>query len=178
LARHCAEETARYRLGQSLTHATATSCSAAQRNAAQKFDSRDYFAINLDDEYLDLYDFARLIKQNVPDAGVQAAAQGVMDAVTAFVVAERHESGYYQQYPYWDLDDAHGVAIYFPPASGGWDYNGYMSHIFRFTAEGQWDEFLLDYFGLMGLPPETPVDPGLPPMLARPHVVYLPIVIR
>jgi hypothetical protein len=148
------------------------------RDAAQKFDSRDYFVIDLDDEYLDLYDLARLIAQNVPDAGVQAAAQGVMDAVTTFVVAERHESGYYQQYPYWDLDDAHGVAIYFPPASGGWDYNDYMSHVFRFTAEGQWDEFLLDYFGLMGLPPETPVDPGLPPMLAKPYVVYLPVIVR
>jgi hypothetical protein len=149
------------------------------RDAAQKFDSQDYYVIDLRDEYLDLYSFAQLIKQNIPDNTVKNAAQGVMDAVTAIVVAERHESGYYKDYPYWDLDDAHGVSIYFPPASGGWDYDPYMSHVlFRFTADGQWDEFLQAYFGVIGLPPETPVDPGLPPMFSIPYSVYLPIIIR
>jgi len=55
---------------------------------------------NLGPALLALYEVARLIKQNVPDSGVQACAQGVMDAVTTFVLAERHEGGYYQQYPY------------------------------------------------------------------------------
>ena len=148
------------------------------RDATQKFDSRDYFVIDINDEYLDLYDFARLIKQNVPDDGVKNAAQGVMDAVNAFVVAERHESGYYEDHPYWDLDDAHGVSIYFPSASSGWGYNDYMGHVFRFTAEGQWDEFLQAYYGVMGLPPETPIDPGVPPVLEKSYSVYLPVVIR
>jgi xanthine/CO dehydrogenase XdhC/CoxF family maturation factor len=40
---------------------------SSTRSATQKFDSRDYYAINNDDEYLDLYDLARLLKQNVPD---------------------------------------------------------------------------------------------------------------
>jgi PKD repeat protein len=141
------------------------------RDAAQKFDSQDYLVIDVDDEYLDLYDLARLLQQNIPDSAVQSAAQGVMDAVTALVVAERHASGYYQDYPYWDLDDAHGVSIYFPPVSGGWDYGDYMGHIFRFTAEGGWDEFLLDYYGLLGLPPDEPTDPGLPPVLNQPASV-------
>jgi hypothetical protein len=144
----------------------------------QKFDSRDYYVINNDDEYLDLYDLARLLKQNVPNGGVKDAAQGVMDAVTAFVVAEQHESGYYRDHPYWDLDDAHGVAIYFPSVSGGWGYNDYTSHVFRFTEEGQWDEFLHAYYGLTGLPPEPPTDPGLPPVLNRPYAIYLPMVVR
>jgi len=149
------------------------------RDATQKFDSRNYLVIDNDDQYLDLYDFARLIKQNVPDNSVKNAAQGVMDAVNTLVVAEHHKSDYYRENSqYWDLDDAHGVSIYFPPASGGWDHTSYMSHVFSFTADGEWDEFLQDYFGLMGLPPETPVDPGLPPMLAMPYFVYLPIVVR
>jgi hypothetical protein len=80
---------------------------------------------------------------------------------------------------YWDLDNAHGVSIYFPPRSGSWDYNKYVSHqLFRFTAEGLWDEFLVDYFGAMGLPPESPTEPGLPPMLAPEYKVYLPLVLR
>lgn len=152
------------------------------RDATQKFDSRDYCVIDNNDEYLDLYDFARLIKQNHPDASVKNAAQGVMDAVNMLVIAEHHHSGYVQcdsDTFYWDLDDAHGVSIYFPPASNGWGYDDYMGHVsFRYTVDGQWDEFLQDYFGLMGLPPETPLDPGLPPMLPVLHSVYLPVIIK
>jgi len=151
------------------------------RDATQKLDSRDYLRITLEDEYLDLYDFARLIKQNVPDDTVKNAAQGVMDAIGAvgsgFVVAEHHESGTYDD-TYWDLDDAHGVSIYFPPASGGHGYSDYMGHVFRFTAEGQWDEFLLAYFGAMGLPPMDGDDPGAAPMLEAGYAVYLPVVIK
>jgi PKD repeat protein len=151
---------------------------SSTRSATQKFDSQDYYVINNDDEYLDLYDLARLLKQNVPDQGVKDTAQAVMDAVVAFVIAEQHESGTYQSYPYWDLDDAHGISIYFPPAPGGWDYDDYMSHVFRFTVDSEWDEFLEAYFGLMGLPPTPPTDPGRPPVLDRRCSVYLPVVIR
>jgi uncharacterized repeat protein (TIGR01451 family) len=149
------------------------------RTAAQKFDSRDYYEINDDDEYLDLHDLARLLQQYVDDADVDLAAQQVMDAVMAFVVAERHESGYYRHYPYWDLDDARGVSIFFPRGSGDWEYNDYINHVsFRFTVDTKWDEFLQDYYGVLGLPPEEPVDPGRPPVLELPHRIYLPIVLR
>ena len=152
------------------------------RSATQKFDSRDYFKITDDDEYLDLYHLAQRVKQYVPNSEVQAAAQGVMDAISSgFVVAEHHQSGMWggEEELYWDLDNAHGVSIYFPPRSGSSDYNRYISHqLFRFTAEGDWDEFLVDYFGVMGLPPEQPVEPGLPPMLAPEYKVYLPLVLK
>jgi PKD repeat protein len=142
----------------------------------QRFDSRDYYVINKDDEYLDLYDFAQLLKQNVPDSSVKNAAQGVMEAVTAFVVAEWHESGYYRDHPYWDLEDAHGVSVYFPPEPGGWDWDDYMSHVFHFTEDGEWDEFLQAYLGLIVTPP--PTDPGLPPVLDLSYSVFLPIVVK
>lgn len=152
------------------------------RSATQKFDSRDYYKITDDDEYLDLYHFAQRMKQYVSDSAVQAAAQGVMDALNSgFVVAEHHQSGMWggEEELYWDLDNARGVSIYFPPRSGSSDYSKYISHqLFRFTAEGGWDEFLADYFGVMGLPPEQPTEPGLPPMLAPEFKVYLPVVIR
>lgn len=158
------------------------------RTATQKFDSRHYCEITVDDEYLDLYDFARLIRQNHPDASVKNHAQALMDAVNALVVAERHQSGGLDECKdefdvvhrnvYWDLDDAHGVSIYFPPAPGVWGYDDYTSHVsFRFTVDGQWDEFLQDYFGLMGLPPEEPVDPGLAPMLPVMLRIFLPLVV-
>jgi len=151
------------------------------RSATQKFDSRDYLKITQDDEYLDLYHLGDRLKQYVPNGDVQTAAQGVMDAVTGgFVIVEHHQSGMWagEEELYWDLDNAHGVSIYFPPRSGSNDYNRYITHqLFRFTAEGQWDEFLVDYFGVMGLPPEEPTDPGLPPMLAV-FKVYLPVVIK
>ncbi len=137
------------------------------RDSTQKFDSQDYYRIDNNDEYIDLYDFARLTKQNNPDTIVKSKAQAVMDAIPSFVIAERHQSGYYGGYPYWDLDDAHGTSIYFPPAPSGWGYNDYMAHVFRFTAESEWDEFLQAYFGLMGTPPGEETDPGLPPLLAQ-----------
>jgi len=152
------------------------------RSATQKFDSRDYYKITDDDEYLDLYHFAQRVKQYISNSEVQNAAQGVMNALNAgFVVVEHHQSGMWggEEELYWDLDNAHGVSVYFPPRSGSSDYNKYVSHqLFRFTAESVWDEFLVDYFGAMGLPPETPTEPGLPPMLAPEYKIYLPLVLR
>ncbi|MEM4217369.1 MAG: clostripain-related cysteine peptidase [Candidatus Methanomethylicaceae archaeon] len=149
------------------------------RAATQKFDSRDYFKITDDDEYLDLYHFAKKVKQYVQNSEVQNAAQAVMDALsTGFVVAEHHQSGKYKE-EYWDLDNAHGISIYFPPKPGSSDYSKYIDHqLFQFTVDGQWDEFLKDYFGVLGLPPESPTEPELPPMLAPEFKIYLPLVIK
>lgn len=152
------------------------------RSATQKFDSRDYYKITDDDEYLDLYHLAQRVKQYVSNSEVQAAAQGVIDALNSgFVVVEHHQSGMWggEEELYWDLDNAHGVSIYFPPRSGSSDYNKYISHqLFRFTADGQWDDFLVDYFGALGLPPESPTEPELPPMLAPEYKIYLPLVLK
>jgi tripartite motif-containing protein 71 len=148
------------------------------RSAAQKFDSREFYRITDDDEYLDLYHFAQKVREYAPDGAVQTAAQGVMDAVRSFVIAERHQSGTFQDV-FWDLDRAHGIGIYFPPRSGAQTYTRYINHeLFQFTADGVWDEFLKDYFGIVALPPEEPVDVEAPPMLSPPQRVYLPLVVR
>jgi hypothetical protein len=53
-----------------------------------------------------------------------------------------------------------------------------MDHIsFRFTVDSTWDEFLKDYYGVMGLPPQPGTNPGIPPMLV-PHTIHLQTVIR
>ena len=153
------------------------------RTATQKFDSRDYYKITNEDEYLDVYDFAQRIKQNVSNGTVQSAAQGVMDAINGgFVVVESHQSGTYNlggTELYWDLDGSHGVSMYFPSVSGGYGYSDYVNNIlFSFTADSQWDEFLGDFFGVMGLPPGNPNDPGLPPFMSPGFNIYLPLIIR
>ena len=63
-----------------------------------------------------------------------------------------------------------------PPGPGGWGYNDYMDHVFSFTLDRQWDDFLQSYYGAMGLPPESPSDPGTPPVLESPFTVYFPFI--
>ena len=151
-------------------------------SATQKFDSRDYFRLTNEDEYLDLYDFARRIRQNITNTSVRAAADGVMTAIASVVISESHQSGTYRvdgADVYWDLDGSHGVSIYYPPVSGSNDYNNYVNHtLYSFTADSAWDNLLVDYFGVMGLPPEPPGGPGLPPMLRGRTFVYLPLAQR
>lgn len=150
------------------------------RNNVQTFDSRNYQVLDSTDEYIDLYHFAELVKASISDGTVQNAAQAVMDAIGAAMVAEHHRSG---QDPwsgnYWDLDDAHGVAVFFPPRSNGWDYMNYVTGgSWTFCTSTAWDEFLVSYFQMSGLPPETPTDPGIPTMLEMKYQVFLPFVVR
>jgi hypothetical protein len=147
------------------------------RSSTQKFDSDDYYQLTEEDAYLDLYDLARMLQQNVQDVEVQRAAQSVMDAVETFVVAERSVSGVYRDYPRWDLESAHGVSIWFPQKPGDWDYAGYMSHVYRFTVEGQWDEFLDAYLGLIELSWALPQEPEFPPLMKRDWEVWIPAVV-
>lgn len=149
------------------------------RNSVQTFDSRNYLVLDSNDEYVDLYHFAELVKTTIGDATVQNAAQGVMDAITACVIAEHHQSGTDPwSGNYWELGDAHGIAIYFPPKSGGWDYSNYVTGgSWAFCNATAWDEFLTGYFSMSGLPPEPPIDPGVPPMQMVERV-FLPLVTR
>jgi hypothetical protein len=148
------------------------------RSSAQKFDSVEYYQITDDDAYLDLYDLAQALRRNVHDVTIQSAAQRVMDAVETFVIAERRVSGAYRDYPYWDLDGAHGVAIWFPHKPGDWDYAGYMSGMYRFTVDGQWDEFLDLYLGLVDLPVTSAQEPGLPPVMKRDKEIWIPKMVH
>jgi hypothetical protein len=151
------------------------------RTNLQKFDSRDYYRITQDDEYVDLYHMAEKLKSFIPDATLQAAAQELMGAISSYVVVEHHKSGIWSgnEDIYWNLDNAHGVSIYFPPKSGTTDYNRYIDHTtFRMTIDSQWDDFLQDYFSVMGLPPDDIADPGLPPMLTTTFYIHLPVIQR
>jgi hypothetical protein len=87
--------------------------------------------------YIDLYDFAELIKEYVPDAG--SAAQAVMDNVNTAVYAEEHGT---------DYPNAHGLSIYFPGAEL------YLCSYkdTKFAIDTHWDEFLKEYCNAPNLP--------------------------
>ncbi len=107
----------------------------SSRTACQKF----YY-----DSYIDLYHFAFLIDQNVADATIQTTAQAVMTAVNNAVIAETHEDGSGGEY--YQLDNAHGISIYFPASEGDSYYSNYNSSNLVFVADKGWDEFLTAFF--------------------------------
>ncbi len=150
------------------------------RNAAQKLDSRDYYKITQDDEYIDLFHLSEKLAIYVPESTVQIAADQVQSVIeNQFVIAEFHQSGYmsFDFDIYWDLDNTHGVSIYYPPLPGTTDYTNYIDNsLFQFTSNNTWDEFLEDIFGVLGLPPEEDPVTTLPPMLDPFFSNYLPFI--
>ena len=71
--------------------------------------------------------------------------------------------------------DAHGLSIFIPYR--GMEYQAAYGQT-RLAQDTMWDEFLQDYYGVMGIPPEEPINPGRPPVLELPHAIYLPLVLR
>lgn len=108
----------------------------------QRFDDTDQALdktlppINLLDNYIDLEHFALLVYGKVADPAIQAAARGVMDAVAAYILAERHRGGSYPDRPGWDvyLDSSRGVAIFFPAAASSF----YTSRNYAFATGATW----------------------------------------
>ncbi len=130
----------------------------------QRLDSRYYFLINRDDEYIDFIHWLQLVKQNAPNAGIQNAAQNLLDTLNSFVVVEYHQSNSYKGL-YQELGDSHGPTLYFPPNAGVWSYNEYISRPTRFAQQTGWHLFLQKFFTYANIPPETPTEPALPPLL-------------
>ena len=87
--------------------------------------------------YIDLYHLAELLDERTDVGAVQVAAQAVMAAVDAAVLIEEHGT-------YWP--GAHGISIYFPALPSSWDslYDGENNYL-AFTAQTQWDDFLMAY---------------------------------
>ena len=88
--------------------------------------------------YVDLYDFAYQINQQVSDVTINTAATAVMNSVNNAVIQEQHGSSW---------PGAHGVSIYFPEFEGGYDttYDGSQGWL-QFTANTQWDEWLHAFY--------------------------------
>ena len=132
--------------------------------------------------YIDLYDFADNIYANITDTTIRGYAQTVKDKVSAYVLAERHNSL---------QADSHGVTIFFPTDSSSF----YNPSNYDFAVGATWPG--------MSLPPGMPLaldtaswgtlltsyiqtfpggpDVSEPPPPVSPQVpleLFLPIVVR
>jgi clostripain len=151
------------------------------RDATQMFDSRADYTTGPEDDYADLYDFAHRLEQKVSTSSIQSAARSVMSAVDATVIAEYHMSGPIRQITgsSYELENAHGIAIYFPPRSGSGSYDRYITHQnFGFTSVNNWDDFLSTYFATANLAAESGEILRPAPLLGEPQhtTIYLPII--
>jgi hypothetical protein len=162
----------------------------AIRDAVQVFDSRDYYVLDEKDEYVDLQHLAELVKAGgLSDSRSQQKAQVLLTAIQNFVILSHARSGqHYYTKAYWDLDNAHGLAIYFPPRSGGWDYIKYTTgdplsglSTWDLLNNTFWEEMLVMYFSMSGLPGEViATNPGLAGLYELPAFVetFLPMLKR
>jgi hypothetical protein len=105
------------------------------RNAATQFS---------DTTFIDLWDFADLVRMYVSEPTINAAAINVKNAVTAAVIHEHHGSS-------WPW--ARGISIYFPKTAGTYDarYDG-GSGFLQFTGGTQWDEWVHTYHNFASYP--------------------------
>jgi hypothetical protein len=99
----------------------------------QKFEMNGDDIIDETDEYIDLFDFAFLVKGLTFDNDVKTAAQDLMDALDPFVIAERHGSA-----GAWDLEHSHGVSIFWPDQSSSF----YNPDNYDFAAGADWGQLL------------------------------------
>jgi hypothetical protein len=112
---------------------------AKARNYAQSF--TNVFGSNVAPSYIDLRNFAGLLKQASRSAPVSQAVDGVLAALSDAVVSSRNGA---------NRAGASGVSIYFPnsqlfqnPATGLQSYNVVAG---RFVQESLWDEFLTFHY--------------------------------
>lgn len=121
--------------------------------------------------YRDLYHFCELLIQRFPDESVKDAARNVIKAHgpndSGALLVEAHRTGYDI-----NVDNAHGIAIYFPPPEGFDD--AYLSDL-DFGRDCEWGRFLAARSGADSLPPVirflVPSADGVKLPLTRPMLV-------
>ena len=150
----------------------------AIRNAIQKLD----YGENI----IDLYDFARRVKNEFEDSLTKAAAQSVMDAIKGYVIAEGHLS----DESFHTFDNVHGVSIWFPKNSSSF----YRGQFLQFAEDTQWEtptptqlgqggpawgSFLVQFIKATNPNGEDISQP--PPLLPKEPIgiyLYLPLILR
>lgn len=121
--------------------------------------------------YRDLYHFCELLIQRFPDEAVKGAAHKVIEAHgpsdSGALFAEAHRTGFDI-----NVDNAHGIAIYFPPPEG-FD-SAYLSDL-DFGRDCEWGRFLAARSGVDSLPPIIrflmPSADGMKLPLTRPMLI-------
>ena len=160
------------------------------QSIVQRFEMNNDNVINTSDSYIDLYDFARLVKAGFADNNIQQTAQAVMDATTAYITVERHRSGITGGHT-WNLDNSHGVSVFFPTtassfySAGNYDFatGALWPHMTQTSpsqpqAVVEWGPMLVNYF--QTTQPGGPDNP-IPPQVLPQQIlfqVYLPVVLK
>jgi hypothetical protein len=113
-------------------------------------------------QYKDLYDFAQIIKNSVPDC--QSESQAVMDLVNSVIVAEGHSGP--------GMDNSYGLSIYLIDSPAEYD-SSYNS--LQFAIDTQWDEFLQSgegvVTGIQTIPVTRQVSTGLAPEILKDYQI-------
>ena len=119
---------------------TKTQISSARSSVKAYSESDGYYGV-------DLWYLASKIKSSSSNSDIQAAAQAVMDAVSACVVNKCYGSARSSSSGY----GSYGIDIYFPKSSTYYD-SAYTSQILYGTdATNKWDDFLKAYYaGTLG----------------------------
>jgi len=145
--------------------------------------------INDQDQYIDLFDFARLIQDQFQDPAIRQSAQAVMDAVIAYAPPSygRHATGQ-------GVDNSHGVSIFFPTnRSSFYNVDNYSFAVGAIWIPGQqshkaqisedpptvlWGPFLVEYINITNPDGEDNSTP--PPLIPKPIIqtIHLPIIIK
>ena len=152
----------------------------------QRFDNESPSGITTADTYVDLYDFASLVSQNLAAyPAIVAAAEDVKTAVSSAVIYESHKSSASTL-----VGDSHGVSIFFPAtASSFYNPTNYAfavganwggNHRQAPSAADTWAGMLGGYFALVQ--PNGPDDPNPPEPVEKlagaSFELYLPLLKR
>ena len=166
---------------------------SSARTDTQKFDSNYSRTLTPEDVYIDLYDFASEIKARISDSTIQDAADSVMSAVQAYVIAEAHKDGVLElRGSVQALDGSRGVSIFFPPNASsfynstnydfavGATWPGSQGSLIRTQAsEVEWGPMLVTYFNeTQPGGPDTPEPPSPVSPVSPESSIYLPLVVR
>jgi hypothetical protein len=169
----------------------------------QYFDGSGNLKIEIDDELVDLYHFAQLVRERVSDANIQKAASELMSAINNYIVRPTNSYALYwrsgQEFEFegqkytWQLSNAHGVSIFFPDYSRSfykenwldfaagteWNINNVQSLASSAQAGEaiEWGPMLVEYVRYTDpTHPDDPDPPALVELLSVPQYVYLPII--
>ena len=108
---------------------------ASARNYARSYTS--IFGREVPESFIDLGHFTQLVARETRRGDIQAAAEGVLSALSKVIIAEKHGQG---------KKGSSGISIYFPnstlyrsPMAGPQSYTVIAD---RFSSVSLWDDFL------------------------------------
>lgn len=125
------------------------------RSQVQKLDSGADFFLQNEDEYLDLDHWAEIVGSGVSDSAVSAQATELRSSLRQLVVRTFAASGSLEAVvgvagAGYDLRNARGVGIYYPPRPSVRTYQTYVQGELNLVTDTRWDEYLAA--GLTALP--------------------------